>query len=122
MEQHAMKETTNANEMDRTVSEPAKILVGAGQLRALMWKPKGRWQVAIVREDEASGKVGNVLNPEDIISLAELATLIAQALYDHADLGDAGLSDDLGCLGHDLAKTLGLELESTEIVKKPTMQ
>jgi len=117
----AMKASTKANET-RPDQTAVKILAGAGQLRAMMWKPEERWQVAIIREDADTGNLSDVLDPEDIISLAELATLIAQALHDHADLGDAELSDDLGCLAHNLARTLGIKPVDSANSPKRTLQ
>lgn len=116
-----MKASTKANEMNRSDTRAVRILAGAGNLRAMLWKPKDRWRVAILREDAMTGELSDLLTPEDIVSLAELTALIALTLNEHAKL-DVGLSDDLGCLGHHLAKILGIKLESTEIVKKPTMQ
>ena len=117
-----MKASTKAIETSRPGTRAVRILAGAGNLRAMLWKPNGRWRVAIVREDAVTGEVSDLLTPEDIVSLAELTTLIALTLNEHAKLDDVGLSDDLGCLGHHLAKTLGIKLESTEILKKPTIQ
>ena len=116
-----MKASTKANET-RPDQTAVKILAGAGQLRAMMWKPGARWRVAIIREDADTGNLSDVLDPEDIISLAELATLIAQALHDHADLGDAELSDDLGCLAHNLARTLGIKPVDSANSPKRTLQ
>lgn len=117
-----MKASTKANETSRPKPRPIQILAGAGNLRAMMWKKNGRWKVAIVREDPATGKVGELLTPADIVSLAELTTLIAQALHDHADLDDVELSDDLGCLGHNLAKLLGIAMQCTESDATSTIQ
>lgn len=117
-----MKASTNANGTKGPDVRPVKMLAVAGNLRALMWKPNGCWQVAIVREDAVTGEVSDVVSPADIINLAELATMIAQALHDHADLEDVELSDDLGCLGHNMARTLGLKLEFSKYFTNPTVQ
>ena len=117
-----MNASTKAIEKSKPDAKPVKILAAAGNLRAMLWKPNGRWKVAIVREDRVTGEISDLFSPDDIINLAELATLIAQALHVHADLDDVELSDDLGCLGHNLAKTLGITLEASEFVMKPTIQ
>lgn len=113
-----MNASKKANETSR--SKPARILAGVGNLRAMMWKSEERWKVAILREDPVTGEFDHLMTPDDIESLAELTTLIATALHEHADL-DAELIGDLGCLSHHLAQTLGMKKESCVFVPKSVM-
>lgn len=116
-----MKASTKANE---TSSAPSVVgmVVGARNLKAVMWKREGQWQLAIVREGAESGEIGALLNPSDIEDLAVLTALIAKALHEHAELDDTSLSDDLGCLGHELARMLGIAPADSEDFPKPTVQ
>ena len=117
-----MKASTKASETSGTSPKAVQIVAGAGQLRAVMSKRSGRWQLAILREDSQTGEVGSLLGPADIEDLAVLTALIATALHEHAELDDVGLSDDLGCLGHELARMLGIGPSRSEYFPKPTVQ
>lgn len=117
----AMKASTKASEASG--ARPAVSMVaGAGQLRALMWKREGHWQFAIVREDPISGEVGALLTPSDIGDLAVLTSVIATALNEYGQLDDVDLGDDLGCLGHDLARLLGVVPTRLERFPKAIVQ
>lgn len=117
-----MKASTKASETSGTSPKAVQIVASAGQLRAVMWKRNGHWQLAILREDTQTGEVGGLLGPADIEDLTALTAIIAQALHDYANLDDVGLSDDLGCLAHHLAKVLGIEPARSEHFSKPTVQ
>ena len=117
-----MKASTKASETSGTSPKAVHIVAGAGQLRAVMWKRNGHWQLAILREDSQTGEVGGLLGPADIEDLAALTAIIAQSMHDYANLDDVGLSDDLGCLGHELARMLGIGPARTEHFSKPTVQ
>jgi len=101
-----MDASTKAN----NVTQLARLITcEVGQLRALiLQEAKDDWQLAIVRADEATGEFDLWIPASEVVSLAELVTLVASALHHNANL-DESLSDDLGCLSHDLAGVLGFE-------------
>lgn len=89
---------TNRNDKHRKNSKVTNrpyCLVGASRLSAALWKDGDeqggfRYRFNIFRMLASSGRVSQLFDPEDVISLAKLAHVMALALIDdgciHADL------------------------------------
>ena len=103
-----MKASKKANGKSRSQPASRTMKGAAGHLRAVMYKECGCWKIAIRRQAPDTGEISDELTPADVINLAELTAVIAQALHDYAQLDNTSLSDDLGCLAHNLIRTLGI--------------
>jgi hypothetical protein len=112
-----MKSTLNAIEMTLPEGIQPIAMAGSGFLRAFVWKSEDRCQFSICRENPDTGDIETSFGPGDVEHLARLMAVVANvfSLTLHDELGN-----DLGCLAHCLANSLGFDINDFGMTKRTT--
>ena len=101
--------------------EARRGTVNSENLTAIVWETDDECLFAVFRRDPLSGCFRHSLRAQDVMELAGLVTVLAEALRCQVPL-DEELSDDLGRLARALSRTLGLDLDEIERTVKETVQ
>lgn len=109
-----MKTKRKANENERPESIQPIAVVGSGEVTACLWESQSGLQFMLGRLDRVAEDVVPQLRPQDIEHVARLAALIAEVFH---RILDGETSDDLGCLAHSLAQTLGVDFDDSLVIR-----